>query len=339
MGSRANRILVFPGAWVGPASNPTPSACAGAAVRRALLLALLMAFLGGVLMVLPAPALAGSIPSINASGGTATSEPTRLPTGAGGADPVISVSPSSLSASLLTGETIAQPLTVSNGGSVDLTYAVHIVSTALTTPSQFHRRECGSSPSPAPMPENVSGGPLLQPQGACYAFGVGPQRILLYADDDGAPGNQHIDKALQALGLAYTAYYYDATGFGSALASQPWDLVIIDQNGYYAVGSLWEELRAYLLGGGKLLISTFDIDGSNSEPTTLWATLGIASTIDVFSASPIHWWERSHPIFNVPESVPDFTQMQELYTDDGDEVSVGPPSRAVAGYTAISSPD
>ncbi|MBI3447292.1 MAG: choice-of-anchor D domain-containing protein [Acidobacteria bacterium] len=161
-----------------------------------------------------------------------------------------------------------------------------------------------------------------------------PTKILVYSDDYRAPGNQYVDLALKSLGLSYTAFYNDPTSFGAALTHGGWDLVVVNQDGYYGIGQLWSELESYLNGGGRLLISTFDIDGSDSEPTTLWQTVGLTWVRDQTTPRPVRWWNAAHPIFTAPESVPEFLQISDDYYDDGDAVGVTAPAHALAGFTA-----
>ena len=169
-------------------------------------------------------------------------------------------------------------------------------------------------------------------------YGFGESRILVYTDDGlRTPGNRHVDRALQSLGLPYTVFNDDPNGFAAALASQSWDLVIVDHNGYYAIGNLWEELRAYLEAGGSLLITTFDVDGSHGESTLLWQDIGASAAGDQVSVPlPVQWWQRGHPLFNTPETVPDFSLMQNYYLDSGDFLVASPATGAVAGF--VSSP-
>jgi hypothetical protein len=166
------------------------------------------------------------------------------------------------------------------------------------------------------------------------AMSTGPS-ILLYGDDTSAgPGTTYVDQALQALGLSYTGYYGDYDGFGAALLTGSWDLVVVSHNNWYALGNWWSEIEDYVNGGGKVVIATFDMDGSHSEATTLWATLGVSYFADMSVPQPVYWWDAGHPVFSVPESVPQFTSMSNKYIDDGDRADATASSVAVGGFTA-----
>ncbi|MCK4481729.1 S8 family serine peptidase [Candidatus Bathyarchaeota archaeon] len=159
------------------------------------------------------------------------------------------------------------------------------------------------------------------------------ENVLVYTDDyDVAPFERYPIVALDNLGITYTHYADDPSGFRTALTTQFWDLVIISHNNYYAFGNNWEELEEYVLDGGLLVLSTFDIDGSHSESTTLWSTLGAQWTSDMPYPEPVYRWTPTHPIFTIPNEVGDLTSYIEGYIDDGDHVTAtsGIP---IAGFT------
>jgi len=159
--------------------------------------------------------------------------------------------------------------------------------------------------------------------------------ILVYADDAyTSAGNTYVELALQALGLSYTGYYNDYAGFGNALTTGgPWDLVLVSHNNWYALGNYWTEIEDYVNAGGQVVIETFDIDGSDSEATTLWDTLGVSQVSDMSTMQSLYRWEPTHPIFTLIESVPDMTTITHAYTDDGDKCDPVSPTIAVAGFT------
>jgi len=159
------------------------------------------------------------------------------------------------------------------------------------------------------------------------------EKVLVYTDDAYVtPSSRYPIVALNNLGINYTHYFDDPWGFGAALTSQPWDLVIVDHCNYFAIGNYWTELDEYVRNGGLLVLSTFDIDGSHSEPTTLWNTLGVRWISDMWWPEPVYRWVPSHPIFTFPNTVGDLTSYIEGYWDDGDHVAVttGTP---IAGFT------
>jgi len=166
---------------------------------------------------------------------------------------------------------------------------------------------------------------------------IAVKSVLVYADDYAiAPSSRYVIVALDNLGIDYTYYSDDPGGFGAALVSQPWDLVVVDHCNYYAMGYYWTELEEYVRNGGLLVLSTFDIDGSNSEPTTLWDTLGVRWVSDMWYPEPVYRWMPSHSIFTFPNTVGDLTSYMEAYSDDGDHVA-STTGTAVAGFTTAPS--
>jgi thermitase len=164
---------------------------------------------------------------------------------------------------------------------------------------------------------------------------IAVRNVLVYTDDPFVPtSSRYVIVALNSLGINYTHYADDPWSFGAALVSQPWDLVIVDHYNYYAVGNYWTELEEYVRDGGRLVLSTFDIDGSNSEPTTLWDTLGVRWVSDMLSSpEPVYRWIPSHPIFTFPNTVGDITSYVSWGpVDYGDHVAAttGTP---IAGFT------
>jgi hypothetical protein len=104
------------------------------------------------------------------------------------------------------------------------------------------------------------------------------------------------------------------------------------------MGQYWTELEEYVRKGGLLVLSTFDIDGSNSEPTTLWDTLGVRWVSDMGTPEPVYRWVPSHAIFTFPNTVGDLTFYIQGYYDSGDHVAAttGTP---IAGFTPSSTED
>ena len=160
------------------------------------------------------------------------------------------------------------------------------------------------------------------------------EKVLVYTDDYVvSPSERYPIVALDNLGITYTHYSDDPYGFVNALRTQHWDLVIVSHNNYYIFGNNWDELEEYVLNGGLLVLSTFDIDGSHSEPTTLWSTLGVEWSSDMYYPEPVYRWIPTHPIFTTPNTVGDLVSCIEGYCDDGDHVraTTGIP---IAGFTS-----
>ncbi|MFX1294180.1 MAG: CARDB domain-containing protein [Promethearchaeota archaeon] len=162
---------------------------------------------------------------------------------------------------------------------------------------------------------------------------VGP--VLVYTDDSiVSPTSRYLIVALDNLGIAYTVYHDDPNGFGTALTiEESWDLVIVSHINYYTLGNWWEELENYVLNSGRLIISTFDVDGSHSETTTLWETMGATWYSHMNNPEPVYLWNPEHSIFNTPNVVGNLTAYTNNYFDHGDHLTAttGTP---IAGFSA-----
>ena len=253
-------------------------------------------------------------------------------------EPDIEVSPLSFDVTLMEGSSTTEYMDLSNVGDAPLTLAIHdeevpCGSTLVVEDIEFTSREEGLSIAES----NQADSPQSTGMNASYVYhgASTTSSILLYTDDSGGgPGMTYVDQALQALGLSYTGYFGDYDGFGAALTgSGPWDLVVVSHNAYYALGNWWSEIEAYVDGGGKVIITTFDIDGSHSESTTLWDTLGVNYDSDISLPEAVYWWDASHAIFTVPESVPQFTSLNEEHFDNGDHTDATAPTVATGGFT------
>src|SRR5262249_54389605 len=182
--------------------------------------------------------------------------------------------------------------TISNTGPTDLDWRLTVHGTprdSLAANSPTSSADLGLVG--AAVPVNTKG-----PRQAVHAIHAtyGPaalaKKILIYSDDYyQAPGYQWVDRALHKLGLPYTAIYYDPYSFGLAVGSLKWDLVIVDHSNYGEGGYFWNAIESYLRRGGRALISTYDVDGSSSAPTTLWSTIGLAPSGDLLAPSPVYW--------------------------------------------------
>lgn len=165
-------------------------------------------------------------------------------------------------------------------------------------------------------------------------------KILIYADDYYHPyPNTYIDKALQSLGLSYTAYYDGSfSGFNTALTTGgPWDLVIFGHEEYYlSDATILTNLNNYVSGGGRLIARSWNLDTYASNP--LWSTMGITyMSNDPEPPDPVYWWKPSHPILS---GVPQFTSLTgSRYQIYGQHVRNSTATTALGGYTTSFSSD
>jgi hypothetical protein len=166
-------------------------------------------------------------------------------------------------------------------------------------------------------------------------YGTDPG-ILVYTDNIlHAPGSNVVEIALQRMGLAYTVEYGSPANFNQLLSGGTWDLVIIDMSHSLMV---FDDVEAYVIAGGTLILSYWDIDGSSGGTSTLWPLLGVVPTQDVFSTPPIYRWDLSHSLFNQPNTVPDFTSRVDTVNDNGDKFAAVAGAALLAGYTPTVQP-
>lgn len=207
-------------------------------------------------------------------------------------------------------------------------FLLNVVSFALTLPAYGSDGQNQDSDAPATPPQ-----PQV-PQVVKHAGTV--EQILVYTDDYVvAPPARYPIVALDNLGKSYTHVMDNPPTFRTTLASQTWDIVIVSHCNNFDMGNSWTELDAYVQGGGRLAIATFDVDGSHSEATTLWTTLGASYWSDNPNPQPVYRWAPGHAIFTIPNSVGDLTVFTPGYIDNGDDLGTGGPNEALAGFVTI----
>lgn len=251
------------------------------------------------------------------------------------------ISPPELTAAVVSGGVTTQTLRLSNSNAVTLTFEISespLVRPA-AQPEPLTRKRM---PQVLATPGNASAPPRWAPLGyASSQVATETPRILLYTDDFfTGPGATYAEQALQALDLPFTAYYADPNGFLRALqAGTSWDLVLISHNERLAGGAMWPAVEAYLSEGGRLIVETFDIDGSHSLPTALWAFCDVLPTGDLQDPAPLFAWMAGHSVFTQPVEVPVSARFENLYLDDGDRLQVLNDALALAGFTPQPAPD
>jgi hypothetical protein len=177
-----------------------------------------------------------------------------------------------------------------------------------------------------------------------YIFhGNAPQaaNIIVYCDDDQrAPS--YVELALQAAGLTYT--FYGNPGdpgpldlFTNAVNAGGWDLVILAQDGWiYLDAREYTAVQNHIINGGSAIVYSWGIGyGPTQSAHGLWTEMGAQYVSWLQSPANLYWWEESHPIFTSPESVPEFTQLNNLgYLAYGAKMALlGDPSTGLGGFT------
>lgn len=176
---------------------------------------------------------------------------------------------------------------------------------------------------------------------AVWPSGLRAQSVLHL---DGNPMTDHALDALNGLGVTLTVVTND-TDLLAALASGPWDVVTTDVPS--GIGTLFGDIAVanalvdHVNGGGALLFSWWDLDGSFNPPfaAAMRPLLGVESTIDFFTPMPVFAWDPGHPIFNDPVSVPSpIPTSGTAWNDNGDRLTPSAGALAIGGFVADETP-
>jgi len=249
---------------------------------------------------------------------------------------VPNVSPAELTATAIAGDLVTQTFTIHNDSTATLSFEISegpIIQSHGQVEGVQHHKALGTKPAASNLRSTASRWAPLRYE-VRWITTTTP-RILLYTDDFfTGPGATYPEQALRHLGLPFVAYYADPDGFLGALHGQdPWDLVLISHNERLAAGAIWPHVEAFIAGGGRAIVETFDIDGSDSAPTGLWSLCGAEPVGDIGDALPVFAWLPGHSFFSQPVYVPLQLAFQNVYLDDGDRLRPLGQARAIAGFS------
>ncbi len=258
--------------------------------------------------------------------------------------PCLSVDPVSLEAALEMGANATVPLTLTNTGAgaatVELREQDRGFQVTLGGPGSITWLK--QTTEGVAVTGADSGATLAFPKAYRYtpAYPTAGYNILMYVDEwwHIAP-NTYPEQAIARLGLAATVHADgDYAGFESDLVSGgPWDLVVWQGENYYAPGSTLTALLNYVQSGGKLAGTYWQQLSIPADP--LWAAMGFAYVANDIAAMPAYWWEAEHPLFNEPESAPEWlTRFARSGTSQGTYLEPLANGEAVAGYTLTPTP-
>lgn len=113
------------------------------------------------------------------------------------------------------------------------------------------------------------------------------------------------------------------------IPSQPWDLVILQVHNNNLSPSEVTAIGNYVAGGGKLIMSYWDLD---TDPT-LQGIVGVSNTIDFLAPLPVTVWEGADPIFNTPNVITGLAVIGDnAGNDNGDRMEPAAGAVALAGF-------
>jgi len=175
-------------------------------------------------------------------------------------------------------------------------------------------------------------GPVTSGLAILYAPATTTARILVLQSTCGSSTGRVIE-ALNGLGPAY-AYVatFDEDAFRDELENEgPWDLIVMDE-----YSDAWDDdtvaaIGNYITGGGYAIICHWDW----YEELTLAGLFEANYVSDYTAPQPIYRWATWHPVFNIPNVVPDFTSGAIDPCDrDGARFNAIGGGIALGGYTA-----
>jgi hypothetical protein len=250
----------------------------------------------------------------------------------------VSVAPASLLVDVEAGQRVTVTLTLSNSGTISTPFSLAEI------PPETPLRSAGlaqgrgewlyRSDKGLKLRNNLGEIATAYPGAYRWTPTAGSDlRVLIYSDDwfHWQP-DTFLDQALRALGIAYTAHYDgDYYYFLKDLEKGDWDMVLVGNDMWYN-DVIFSALNDYVVQGGLLALHTWMMSDLLDEP--LWTNLGVVwISDDEAPPDPIYWWQPDHPLFNDPQSVPEFTELQERLWYNGQRVEPLDGFDALAGFT------
>jgi hypothetical protein len=157
--------------------------------------------------------------------------------------------------------------------------------------------------------------------------------IVVYSDD--SYGNDYVLDALNQLGLGYDLYWGDPAGFEAAVQTGTYDMIIVNHETIFSLSDAWDDIAAELVGGTKVIVSTFDCDGSDDYSGGGMADiLGFAGHewhYDLQLAQDIYGWGHFWGPLWTGMPNPCVPVTPDDYIDEGDAIW-GYPDNSFAGW-------
>jgi hypothetical protein len=158
------------------------------------------------------------------------------------------------------------------------------------------------------------------------------QNVLVY---DQSVNNNNAENGILSLGITPTLA--TSSNFNTLLTGGVWDLVVVDAPSTVptTASGKWTPLIAYIAGGGKAMMSFWDLDNDsgNGDPL-LAAAFEVSVNTSINTPASVFRWNAGHPIFNNPNVTGDITSFSDTWADDGDRLNVLGSATGLAGFTA-----
>jgi len=190
----------------------------------------------------------------------------------------------------------------------------------LGDPGPLANLPAGPAQLPAAVVPDVGGDALAGPDDRGLADEGGALDLLVYTEVDPNGGNfdTDLDLALRSLGIPYTGVYGAIAFFREQLTGGDWDAVVFDHQSAFIYEfdyGIYDELLAFVEQGGRLILGSWQIGDVPDHP--LWEALGVRWLEDYETPAPLAWTDAEPRFFDVPNDVPDFTELEDFYQIDG----------------------
>jgi hypothetical protein len=173
-------------------------------------------------------------------------------------------------------------------------------------------------------------GPVTNGYAVLYSPPTQLPDILVWQNVCGG-SSPYVVMALENLGLPYVATE-DSDQFLNYLAgTNTWRLVIVDNYADGITPALEAALAGYISNSGRVIFCSWNL---YALPSAFLNAFEASYVSDFTSPIPLYRWDVSHPIFNSPNGVGDFTSgFVDPCDRDGARLNAISGGVAVAGYT------
>ena len=154
---------------------------------------------------------------------------------------------------------------------------------------------------------------------------------VLLASDGSGSGAVNLEPLFSGQGANVTQIQNSDGILDTVLASQSWNLVVLQIHFYVLTGAEVTAIGDYLAGGGK---RNYSLLGFGND-ILLHGLLGVSNTISFDAPLPVFVWDALHPSFNNPNTVTGLSVIGDnAGNDNGDRMEPDATGIALAGFVA-----
>ncbi len=210
--------------------------------------------------------------------------------------------------------------------------ALQLTQSALTYQQQAMAQP--TQPSPSPLPTSTStpepAAPTQVPPTPTpdVEAQIKNAKVLLYEDTDALGVGQWIEDAVSGMGLSYTQTGSYSGRFMEYLNSgKPYDLIIVGAEDRSKItGEFWDVINTRLNRDKAALIMEvwYLARESNGPIAKILGPCGVRYRRQYDSPDAVYWWDPTHEIFNVPNTVLPLLHVSPYWsTAAGDKLMAG----------------